>query len=225
MAIPSLLGRGVTDRIPSPSDVGAKLVEVVDRAVESRWDLALRRADEVAHLERDDRIRQITRRVRNELIATGAASGGVAAFPGVGTAATIASSSGDLAVATIRLTDLILTIGALHGLRDATVEERRLWVLAVLAFGDEASDAVRAIAPELAKGLEAGSLARVSFEVLRRTNRSLARTLVSRYGRKRVAISVGKLLPFGFGAAIGAGGNALLVRSVGRSADRFFARR
>lgn len=204
-------------------DLGGRVLDVVDQAVEHRWDAAVKRADATVHRDREYRVREATRSIRRELVASGAASGGAAAFPGAGTAVTIASLGGDLAFTTIRLTDLILTIGAIHGHRDARVEERRLWVLAVLAFGDEAAVAVRKIAPELGKGLGAMSTARISIEVLRRTNKSLARTMISRYGKKRAALAFGKLLPFGFGAAIGAGGNAMLVSAVARSADAFMS--
>jgi hypothetical protein len=207
-------------RNPLP-DVGAKVLSVVDRAVENRWESAQRRARDVAHLDRRAAVREVSASIRRELIATGAASGAAAAMPGVGTAVTAASLGGDLVVATVRLSELILTVGAIHGHHGAPVEERRLWVLSVLAFGDGASEAVRRIAAETAKGSGRTSTARVSVEVLRRVNRSLAKTVLAKYGRTRGMLAIGKLFPFGVGAAIGAGGNAMLVRTVARSADRF----
>lgn len=214
-------GGGWTTWLSPVVGVGSGVLAVIDRAAEQRWDLAQRRADAVGHLHRSAQVRQVTWVIQRELIATGAVSGGAASFPGAGTALTVASLGGDLAVTTVRLTDLILTIGAIHGHQAATVEERRLWVLSVLAFGDDASTSVRKIATELSSGLGAKSTVKISVELLRRLNRSLARTVISRYGRKRAALAVGKLIPFGFGAAIGASGNAMLVRSVARSSDRF----
>ena len=208
------------DRLPTLSEVGAPVLNTIDAAVEQRWEQALHRADGVAHLPLDRRVRRITSAVRRELVATGAASGGAASLPGVGTAVTVASLGGDLAVTTLRLTDLVLTIGAIHGRRDAPVEERRLWVLAVLAFGDGAAAAVQRISAEVARGLTASSTARTSWDLLRATNRSLTRTVLVNYGKRRGAMAVGKLMPFGIGAAIGAGGNAKLVGTVARNADK-----
>jgi hypothetical protein len=208
------------ERLPSLSEVGAKVLETVDAAVEHRWEQALRRADSVAHLRRDRQVKAVSRSIRRELVATGAASGGAAAFPGAGTAVTMASLGGDLVVTTVRLTDLVLTVGAIHGRRDASVEERRLWVLSVLAFGDGAAVAVERISAEVARGLTASSTARASWDLLRGTNRSLARTVLTRYGKQRGAMAFGKLMPFGVGAAIGAGGNAMLVNAVARNADK-----
>ena len=208
------------ERLPGPGEVGGKLLETIDAAVEQRWEQALRRADSVAHLPRDRQVRRVSASVRRQLVATGAASGGAAAMPGAGTALTVASLGGDLVVTTIRLTDLVLTIGAIHGRRDASVEQRRLWVLAVLAFGEGAAAAVERISTEVARGLTATGTARASWDLLRGTNRSLARTVVTRFARKRGVIALGKLMPLGLGAAIGAGGNAMLVNAVGRNADR-----
>ena len=46
--------------------------------------------------------------------------------------------------------------------------------------------------------------------------------IVVKFGTKQGAVRLGRLVPFGVGAAIGGGGNLLLVRAVGRHAKDFF---
>ena len=50
----------------------------------------------------------------------------------------------------------------------------------------------------------------------------MGRTLIKRYAAKRSVQAVGGMLPFGFGAAIGAGFNYKAIRSIARDADTFF---
>ncbi|MDP1792789.1 MAG: hypothetical protein Q8K63_01520, partial [Acidimicrobiales bacterium] len=60
-------------------------------------------------------------------------------------------------------------------------------------------------------------------EVLRRVNGKLGRTIVTKYGTRRGAVALGRVLPFGIGAAIGGAANYGLIRVIGRQADAFFA--
>lgn len=59
--------------------------------------------------------------------------------------------------------------------------------------------------------------------MLRRLNRALGRTIVTKYGTRRGAIGFGRALPLGIGAVIGGTANYALVRAIGRQADSFFA--
>ena len=58
----------------------------------------------------------------------------VAAAPSVGTTATLAATMSELAWFTGRAGDLVLTIAALHGREDPSIDERRAWVLAALPW-------------------------------------------------------------------------------------------
>ncbi|MEM7276445.1 MAG: hypothetical protein AAF547_25455, partial [Actinomycetota bacterium] len=174
---------------------------------------------------------------RRELTMVGAASGAVAATPGLGTSAAASALVADLGWFATRATDLIMTIGAVHGYTNSTLEERRAWVLSVLAFGEEAADQFVSLVDEFGSG-GAGSVIggeRVSarlaglaggdaatLDALRRINTSLATSLISRYGSRRSLLAVGKLLPFGVGAAVGASANYGLIRVVGSQSGRFF---
>ena len=71
------LQRKAIERIPSPALdlVGKAVLQGVDKAVDERWDRALRVAAEAEGETVDERVRSISRRFRRELSTLGAASG------------------------------------------------------------------------------------------------------------------------------------------------------
>lgn len=229
--------RKAIERVPTPAldAVGKAVLVAVDKAVEDRWERALRVADGAEGDTIDERVRSISKSFRRELSAMGAASGAVAAAPGLGTAAAASALAADLGWFAMRATDLIMAIGAVNGHTESTVDERRAWVLAVLAFGEDAANQFSALLTDI----DAGSLVggeRISarlaglaggdaatLDALRRINTSLATTVVTKYGSRRSILAVGKLLPFGVGAVIGGTANYGLIRVVGSHANRFFA--
>lgn len=78
------------------------------------------------------------------------------------------------------------------------------------------------LAGEAGKGLGAKATSRIPVETLRQINRGLGRTVITKYGTKRGAIALGRALPLGIGATIGAGANYALTRAIARQADSFF---
>lgn len=247
------LQRKALERLPAPALdlIGRAVVEAVDRAAEHRWDAAVRRAAAAEGDTVDERVRNVNRRFRRELTTMGAASGAVAATPGLGTGAAASAIMADLGWLALRTADLVMTIGAVNGYTEATVDERRAWVLSVLAFGEQAADefaallgtvgvagpadgavvvaeggvgAVGAAVTEHVGGWLAGVAGgdAATIDALRRVNASLAGRVVARYGSRRGVIAFGKLLPFGVGAAVGAGTTWALIRGIGGHAERFF---
>lgn len=206
--------------IPKP---GSLALRAVDAAVDSRWPAAVSRASASTDLERDQRVRQATRSFARELAVVGAAAGGTAAVPGVGTGVAVAVSAGEFTVSITRTADLILTIGAIHGLTNASIEERRAWVLSILLFGDSASKGFTKLAGELGKGLGSKATAAIPTETLKAINKTLGRTILTKYGTKRGVIAIGRVLPFGIGAAVGGTANLVLTLAIGRHAATFFA--
>ncbi|HYX43496.1 MAG TPA: hypothetical protein VE760_00545, partial [Acidimicrobiales bacterium] len=53
-------------------------------------------------------------------------------------------------------------------------------------------------------------------------NRKLGRSVLTRFGTRRGAPALGRVLPFGIGAAVGGSANYLSVQAIGRHADSFF---
>lgn len=203
------------------ASIGHTVLSAVDNAASARWDRAVLRASRT-HGSREERVAQVRKLFAAELSAAGAAIGGAAAVPAVGTAAAVTMGVAEVGWITVRVADLILTIAAIHGHTEAEVEERRAWILSILAFGDSAFVSFTKLAGEMGKGLGAKATARVSAESLRALNRALGRTIVTKYGTKRGVIALGRVLPFGIGAVIGSTANYAAVRVLSRQADSFF---
>ena len=234
------LQRKAMERLPGPAldAFGKAVLKAVDKAVESRWDDALEIAAEAEGDTIDAKVSSIQKRLKLELTAVGAATGAVAAAPGLGTAAAASALAADMAWFGMRATDLIMAIGAVHGHVESTSEERRAWVLAVLAFGEDAGKEFSTLLNDVrgnntdelvpagdqvgtkAAGLLGGDAATV--EALRRMNTTLASQVATKYGTRRSALAVGKLLPFGIGAVVGGTANYTFVRVVGKQAHEFF---
>lgn len=206
----------------APRRAAEAFVNAATGNAERRWTAAQRRAEAHADLAPDERVTAAIRSFATELGAVGATVGASAAAPGVGTGVGLAASFAEVGVTARRLADLILTIAAIRGMSSEDLEERKAWVLSVLAFGNSASAGFSRLAGEMGKGLGKKATAKVPSEVLRQINRTLGRTIITKYGTKRGAMAIGKLLPLGIGAAIGGSANYVLVRQVGRQADHFF---
>lgn len=197
------------------------LLAGVDRAAGARWEAAVDRAAGLPGDVRPQKIRALTTQLSRELALTGAAAGAAAAAPAVGAAATFATAVAEVAWFTTRAGDLILTIAALHGRTAPTVDERRAWVLAVLIYGGSAREGFTSVARQVGVEPTGG---RLPWASLRAINGVFSNVIVRRYGNKRGAIAVGRSLPLGFGALIGAGANYSAIRALARHADTFFAK-
>ncbi len=212
-------GAGLQTLLSRPGEL---VLVAVDQGVMTRWEPAQRRALSLTGYNLEESIRHVRRSFRTELGVAGGAAGGVAALPG-SVAPGVAAGIAEIGWSTIRLTDMVLTIAALHGYDESSVEERRAWILAILAYGDAAAATFTKLATEIAKGTGARVTKAIPNSSLRAINHAIGRTIITKYGTKRGAIAVGRLLPLGIGVAIGFGFNAALVEQVGRHADQFFS--
>jgi hypothetical protein len=201
--------------------VGQQLISGVDRAATTRWDAARERAGALEG-PRDEQVAVVTARIRRELGLAGAASGGTAAVPGVGLVTVSAAFAAELGWSTVRLTDLIMTIAVIHGHDRATFEERRMWVLSILAYRDGAAGVLAKLMAELAETSGRGSMRRLSERSVQKINASVARVVVRRYGTRAGVAAVGRAVPFGVGAALGYGINSRTVAMVSEHTHAFF---
>lgn len=212
-----------SDLVPNSVVQGAAraVTEGIDKAVTMRWAMAIRRA-EATEGTVEQRVRQVAKAFRKELTGAGAAAGAVAAAPVVGTGTAIATLGAEIGWLTMRSADLIMTIAAIHGHTEATVEERRSWVLAILAFGETAATEFASLADKMNVGPTSGKGLKMPLEVLERLNATLGASLLSKFGSRRGALAVGRILPFGIGAVVGGGTNYAMIDAVGKHADSFF---
>ena len=202
--------------------IHSTVVRAIDHAVTTRWEDALRRAEATTGTI-PERVDQITSRLATELAAVGAATGGVAALPGIGTVASLATSAADVGWMTTRACDVVMAIGAIHGRTDAAPEIRAAWVAAVLGYGDGAAGALPHILAAEARAAREQAGGRLSGGSLAALNQGFGRNLATRWLMRRLATSVGKALPFGIGAVVGGIANRASARTIARHADLMFA--
>jgi len=202
--------------------VRRSFINAIDWGVESRWESAKTRAGSARGATVEERVAEVRRGFARELAALGAVSGGVAAAPGM-VPATIATTVAEFGWINVRMVDLLLTIAAIHGHGEASVEERRAWLFAMLVFGNGAVTGVDRMASEVGKGVGKKATRRIPMKVLNAVNHTVGRTIVTKYGTVRGVVALGNAIPFGVGACIGAGGNYLTVGAMAVAANRFFS--
>lgn len=152
----------------------------------------------------------------------GAVVGGAAIVPGFGTAASLAMSAGDVVGFLEATAFFSLALAEVHGIAADDFDKRRAVVLA-LVLGESGERAVTSLTdssdPQWARRVLEG-LPAIAIQL----NRTLGRKMLTRYGARQGALTAGRALPIGIGAAIGAGGSWWMGRSVIRSARRAFGR-
>jgi len=199
------------------------LARAIDAAVENRWESAKARATSARGSTVKEQLADVRRAFARELATLGAATGGMAALPAVGTGIAVTSLVAELGWINVRMIDLMLTIAVLHGHGEASVEERRAWLTAMLFFGNGAVTSVDRLASEVGKGLGMKATRRIPQKALKAFNHTIGRTIITKNGAVRGVVTIGTAVPFGVGACIGAGGNYLTVGTMARQANRFFS--
>ena len=220
-------GKRLVAALPtSPSkardDIGEVVLAAVDLAVGSKWGPAKQRAEKLTGQSTSDKVKQLNSMFAKELGIVGASAGAAAALPTIGTASTLALTATEFSYFTMRSGELILTIGALHGYSEASVEEQRAWILTLLIYGGAASEGFTKLAGEVGKGVGKKATKKIPMSVLRAINSTAGRQIVTKYGTKRGVIALGRALPAGIGMAIGGSANYAGIRLLGRHADKFF---
>jgi len=221
----------VTRRLPARANPTSAILPAVDRLVEQRYDSAVALVEELRQRSKtagteastDVIVDQLVRRYSRELGLIAAVSGGAAAMPGAGTATALLATSADVAYTIAKLGEMVLAIGVAHGHDADSIEERKAWVLAVLSMGRGAVTGVEGLAGRV--GAEGGAriVSTITATQLDSVNSKLATKVLARLATEQSAARLGRLLPFGIGAGVGAAGNVMIVRSVAKTARQFFA--
>jgi hypothetical protein len=208
-------------RVPAP----------VERALDAALDkaLAIQRPVVLAYLDRVRKkrpgatsaevIEKLERRYLAAVVGIGGASGAAAAVPGVGTGAAIATGAAEIAGFVSATAMYVLAVAEVHGVPVSDPEVRRALVLAVL-LGEGATIALEGAAGHAHWAQVIGRT--TSREKIAGVNSRLAHLVVTRFGARQGALLVGRALPLGIGAGIGAAGNAALARTAITSARRAF---
>jgi hypothetical protein len=160
-------------------------------------------------------ITKLEKRYLAAVMASGAAVGSAAAFPGIGTIAALSAVAGETVVFLEATALFVLAVAEVHGIPAGHREHRRALVLSVLV-GDDSKGAVRdLVGPGRTNGGWLGeSTAALPLPVVSQLNNRLLKYFVKRYALRRGAIAFGKMLPMGIGAVIGGGGNRLMGKKI-----------
>lgn len=157
------------------------------------------------------------------VLASGAAVGSAAAFPGIGTLAAFSAVAGETVVFLEATALFVLAVAEVHGIPATHRERRRTLVLAVLV-GEEGKHAV---ADLLGPGRTSGAwlsdgAATLPLPAVTQLNSRLVKYFVKRYTLRRGALAFGKVLPVGIGAVVGGMGNRLMGKKIIDNARKAF---
>ncbi|MEV8566042.1 hypothetical protein AB0436_10765 [Streptomyces sp. NPDC051322] len=166
-------------------------------------------------------IRSLERMYVSALTGTGAAVGGAAAAPGVGTGVALALSAGE-ALSSLELSTLFaLSVAEVHGVPIDEIERRRTIVMGIM-LGGSGSSTIGKAAGRTGQHWGRQVVGKVPVETLRQINKILGPNFVTKYGTKQGIIVLGRVAPFGIGAVIGGGANAAVATLTVRAGRRAF---
>ncbi|TDB88189.1 hypothetical protein E1264_12320 [Actinomadura sp. KC216] len=166
-------------------------------------------------------IRNLERMYVSALAGTGAAVGGTAAAPGVGTGVALALSAGEF-LSSLELSVLFaLSLAEIHAVPIDEIERRRTVVMGIM-LGGSGSATISKVAERTGQHWGRQVVAKVPVETLRQINKVLGKNFITKYGTKQGIIVLGKVAPFGIGAVIGGGANAALASLTVRAGRRAF---
>lgn len=157
------------------------------------------------------------------VMASGAAVGSAAAFPGIGTLVAMSAVAGETVVFLEATAVFVLAVAEVHGIPADHHERRRALVLAVLV-GDDGKRAVADLigTARTGGGWLADGAASLPLPAVSQLNGRLLKFFVKKYALKRGAIAFGKLLPVGIGAVIGGVGNRAMGKKIISNASSAF---
>jgi hypothetical protein len=169
----------------------------------------------------DEVIATLEKQYTAAMSAAGAAVGGAAAAPGVGTVAAVVLTAGETVTFLEASALLALAVAEIHGIRVDDVERRRTLLLAILV-GNSGAGLVEKTAGRTGKYWGRLLVDRIPMSSIKQVNKVLGPWFITKYGTKQGIIVLGRLAPFGIGSGIGAAGNAFFARTVVTGTRRAF---
>jgi hypothetical protein len=208
---PRMLVRLVTRLAPDPEGVGV-------------WIESLR-ADN-PRLNKASLAELACRKVVRGSALQGALLGLPGAVPGLGTAfevtASLANAAADVTLLIRSQVLAVFALGAIYG-----VAEREILIqdtLICIGLWTKAISTTKAGSIRIgAKILDLNFRKRFPARVLQQINRKVGRTILTKYGTKRGAVAIGRIIPFGVGVLVGGGFNYAAMTAFTRRAIAYFA--
>jgi hypothetical protein len=227
------LSRSSTDLVDSsppaaedpPGGVrGRVLRAAVERALRAQQPLV---SAHVARVRRKDPattptdvIEALGRRYQLTVAGLGAAGGGIAIVPALGTFASLATATTEAVAALNAAVLYTLAVAEVHRLPVDDVERRRTLVLGIV-MGQGGAALMRKVTGGKDQWARSVTEA-LPLQALGPVNNVLTRWFVKRYVTRQLALAVGRALPFGVGVLIGGVGNVAAARAVIRAGEQAF---
>lgn len=211
--------------VPAEDGRGQRVLDLLDKAIDSQSQLVrkniARARQRNPEATPEQVIRNLERMYVSALTGTGAAVGGTAAAPGVGTGVALALSAGE-ALSSLELSALFaLSLAEVHGVPIDEIERRRTIVMGIM-LGGSGSATITKVAERTGQHWGRQVVAKVPVETLRQINKILGKNFITKYGTKQGIIVLGRVAPFGIGAVIGGGANAAMATLAVRAGRRAF---
>ncbi|WP_309133869.1 hypothetical protein [Cellulomonas sp.] len=143
----------------------------------------------------------------------GGAVGAAAAAPVVGTGVATALTVSDVATFFAASAAFSLAVASVHGI-DVEDTDRRKALLLTSILGEEGAKAVESAADVSAMRLGRLLLTRMPRSSVKKVNSTLTRKLLQKQTARIAGLALGRLAPYGIGAAIGVAGGRAMGRTV-----------
>ena len=189
----------------------------LERALDKAIAIPASRIEErVARMRRDrpgadaaELVEMAASRFRRDAGLSSGAVGASAAIPAISTGAAAALTVGQSAAFIASAVTYVLTVAEIQGVHIVDTERRRALVLSAL-LGKEGSEAVQGQLGLSSMFWAAQLLMQMPLPSVKSINAHLIKRVAKRSAAKGGALALGRLIPFGIGAAIGwSGGRAL----------------
>lgn len=198
---------------------------LLDRALRLQGPLTERHIARLRRNRPDATPGQIVRRLNAEMraatVSAGAGVGAAAAAPAVGTGVALALA-GTETFATLNAYVLyVLSRAEVQGIQIEDIERRRTLVMAVM-LGEAGAASIEKVAERTGQHWARHLVRAIPQSSINAVNKLLGKNFITKYGTKQGILVLGKVMPFGIGAAIGGTANGLLAQGIIRAADRAF---
>lgn len=164
-------------------------------------------------------------RITKKYTSTGVASALPGAIPGIGTAAQVfaevGSVSGDLLLMLRWMANLCMGLAIIYE-KDITQDYNKEFIMILgkwCGVIEVTKTAVRRVSTKVAT---VQFNKHISGKVLSKINQRVGTTIVTKYGTKRGGVALGRLIPFGVGAAIGGSFNYMTMKGFGARAKEHY---
>ena len=193
----------------------------LERALDKALAIPAARIEErVARMRRDrpgadaaELVEMAASRFRRDAGLSSGAVGASAAIPAISTGAAAALTVGQSAAFIASAVTYVLTVAEIQGVHIVDTERRRALVLSAL-LGKEGSEAVQGRLGLSSMFWAAQLLMQMPLPSVKSINAHLIKRVAKRSAAKGGALALGRLLPFGIGAAIGWKGGRALANQV-----------